>query len=214
LKELGPDEFRRQLAALAPQLPPGALSALSLHYQELLRWNRLVSLVGPGTGDEIVARHYGEALAALPLLPPPPPAGTLALLDIGSGAGFPGMVLAAVRPDLVVTLVEPREKKWSFLLAASRRASLPCRCLNVRVALPLPAGIPERLDVVTVRALRLEVPVLAALADRLSPAGRIVLWVGAEDPALPATLQRAAELPLAGSDCRRVLALQRALSLE
>ena len=42
------------------------------------------------------------------------------LVDLGSGAGFPGLVLAAARPDLHVTLVETRERKWSFLLAAAR----------------------------------------------------------------------------------------------
>lgn len=199
------DEFRRQLRASSPEpLLESTVEALHLHYQELVRWNRVLSLVGPGTAGEVVARHYGEALAALPLVPE----GARTAVDIGSGAGFPGLVLAAARPGLDMTLIEARERKWSFLSAASRRASLPCRCLNARVALPLPDGVPERLDLVTIRALRLAPPVLAALAGRLSPAGRVLMWVGDEDPLLPPGLERAGELRLAGSDKRRVLALR------
>jgi 16S rRNA (guanine527-N7)-methyltransferase len=175
------------------------------HYQELSLWNQRLSLIGPGTAGEIVERHYGEALAALPLVPWEARRG----LDIGSGAGFPGLVLAAARPALEMTLVEARERKWAFLLAAARRASLPCRCLNVRVALPLPAGLPESLDVVTARALKLGPEVLAALADRLGPDGRILLWVGEDDPELPPKLSPSGCIKLPGSRTRRILRLQR-----
>ena len=83
------------------RLDARAEAALYAHYQELSRWNQRLSLIGPGTAGEIVARHYGEALAALPLVPSSAQWG----LDIGSGAGFPGLVLAAARPGLKMTLV-------------------------------------------------------------------------------------------------------------
>lgn len=205
LPALSLDEFRRQLDAGSPEaLPDSTVEALHRHYQELARWNRSLSLIGPGTAGDVVARHYGEALAALPLIQ----GGARSAVDLGSGAGFPGLVLAAARPELDMTLIEAREKKWSFLLAASRRAALPCRCLNVRVALPLPAGIPEELDLITVRALRLEPPVLAAFAERLSATGRLLMWVGDADPQLPNGLHKAGEIRLTGSDRRRVLALR------
>lgn len=205
LPSLTLEQFRQQLAASSPEaLLDFTVEALHRHYQELVRWNRTLSLVGPGTAVDAVARHYGEALAALPLLP----AGARSAVDVGSGAGFPGLVLAAARPGLDMTLIEARERKWSFLLAASRRASLPCRCLNARVAFPLPAGVPEELDLVTVRALRLETPVLAALAERLTPAGRVLMWVGDDEPLLPTGLRKAGEIKLEGSDKRRVLALR------
>jgi 16S rRNA (guanine527-N7)-methyltransferase len=177
---------------------------LYAHYQELSLWNQRLSLIGPGTVNEIIDRHYGEALAALPLIPLAGHA-----LDIGSGAGFPGFVLAAARPGLEMTLAEAQERKWAFLVAAARRASLPCRCLNVRVGVPLPAGLPESLDVVTARALKLDPKVLAALAERLSDGGRILLWVGEEDPDLPPELSPSRSLQLAGSRTRRILQLQR-----
>jgi len=200
------EEFERALAARSPEpLSPATVLALYQHYQELARWNRTLSLVGPGTADEVISRHYGEALAALPLLP----TRAREAVDIGSGAGFPGIVLAAARPGLQVTLCEARERKWSFLAAAARRASLPCRCLNARVNLPLPTGLPEAIDLVTARAVRLEPEVLGSLASRLTPGGRVLLWVGEETPDLPPNLTPDRELPLAGSARRRILGLRR-----
>jgi 16S rRNA (guanine527-N7)-methyltransferase len=152
-----------------------------------------------------VERHYGEALAALPLVPKAARHG----LDLGSGAGFPGLVLAAARPALAMTLAEARERKWAFLVAAARRASLPCRSLNVRVGVPLPAGLPESLDVVTARALKLDREVLSALAARLGADGRILLWVGEDDPDLPPELSPSGSIKLPGSRLRRILHLRR-----
>ncbi|MEA2563739.1 MAG: rRNA (guanine527-N7)-methyltransferase [Acidobacteriota bacterium] len=196
------------LAALSPEPLDGrALDALHAHYQELSAWNRSLSLIGPGTIREVLERHYGESLAALPLVPSEARSG----LDIGSGAGFPGLVLAAARTGLEMTLVEAREKKWAFLSAAARKASLPCPCLNVRVAVPLPAGIPASLDLVTARALKLDSGVLGALAERLGPAGRILLWLGEEDPALPATLAPGRSVSITGSQRRRILELRRTI---
>ncbi len=152
-----------------------------------------------------MARHFGESLAALPLFPESARVG----LDLGSGAGFPGLVLAAVRPRLAMTLVEARERKWAFLSSAARKASLPARCLNVRVEVPLPAGLPESIDVITSRALRLDVETWEALADRLAPEGRILLWVGEINPDLPPGLVPCGSVKLAGSERRRIEAFRR-----
>lgn len=199
-------EFAQGLARLSPEpLGSRAIDALFAHYQELARWNRRTNLVGPGTAGEILERHFGESLAALPLIPENARSG----LDLGSGAGFPGLVLAAARPGLEMTLAEAREKKWAFLSAAARRASLPCRCLNVRVQVPLPAGLPESIDVITSRALRLDPETWGALAERLAPEGRILLWTGENDPDLPPDLVACGGVKLAGSERRRILALRR-----
>jgi 16S rRNA (guanine527-N7)-methyltransferase len=207
LPEMSRDAFALALQRISPEpLDERAAEALHAHYLELGRWNRRLNLIGPGTADEILTRHYGESLAALPLVPPEARQG----VDVGSGAGFPGLVLAAVRPGLAMTLVEARERKWSFLLAAARRASLPCRCLNARVSVPLPTGLPETIDVVTARALKLDPEVLGAFASRLGAEGRILLWVGEQDPDLPPELVPAGELRLEGSERRRILELRRA----
>jgi 16S rRNA (guanine(527)-N(7))-methyltransferase RsmG len=207
LPEISLAGFAAALRALSPEpLEDQATEALHAHYRELALWNRRTNLIGPGTAGEILARHYGESLAALPLLP----AGARRGLDLGSGAGFPGLVLAAARPNLEMTLVEARERKWAFLSAAARKAALPCRCLDARVQLPLPTGLPESIDVITSRALRLDPDVWSALASRLAANGRVLLWAGEHDPELPAELISCGSLPLAGSAKRRILALRRA----
>jgi 16S rRNA (guanine527-N7)-methyltransferase len=205
LPPLNRDQLAEGLARLSPEsLDDRTLDALLTHYQELAVWNRRLSLIGPGTLTEILARHYGESLAALPLIPE----SARYVLDIGSGAGFPGLVLAAARPGLEVTLAEAQERKWAFLSAAARKASLPCRCLNVRVDAPLPAGLPAKLDVVTARALKLEPEVLGALAERLGPEGRVLLWVGEDDPPWPPELEPGRVVRIQGSRSRRILELR------
>jgi len=207
LPAIPPAEFAAAVRAQSPEpLTDAVVERLSAHYDELRRWSGRLSLVGPGTAGEVVARHFGESLAALPYLPEVEGR----LVDLGSGAGFPGLVLAAARPSWEVTLVEAQERKWAFLQAAGRRAGLSCRYLNARVAALLPPGFPDAYEVVTMRALRLAPPVLAALRDRLAPSGRLLLWAGAENPALPSGLVVSGELPLSGSLARRVLRVERA----
>jgi 16S rRNA (guanine527-N7)-methyltransferase len=197
-------DFELGIAAVSPEpLTAEAMAALYTHYLELARWNERLGLIGSGTAGEVLVRHYGEALAALPLIP----STACRAIDLGSGAGFPGLVLAAARPRLAMTLIEAREKKWSFLAAAARKASLPCQCLNVRVTSPLPDGLPESFDLVTVRALKLETGVLEDLARRLLPGGSVLLWVGERDPDLPPELSPHASHRLIGGERRRILQL-------
>jgi 16S rRNA (guanine527-N7)-methyltransferase len=204
LPDLSLDEFRRRLEASSPvPVAPEAVRALHAHYQELRRWSPSLSLVGPAAAADVVERHYADSLEGVPLIPPE----ARTLVDLGSGAGFPGLVLAAVLPRLEVTLVEPRERRWAFLRAAARRAALPCRCLDARVESPLPPGFPERFDVVTVRALKLPPDVLRALGERLSGDGRILVWAGEADPELPPGLVVGRVRPIAGSLRRRIVEL-------
>lgn len=200
LTDLPDDALAERFQQLSPQpLSPAVIRALTAHYTELRRWGKRLALVGPGTADEVLERHYGESLAGAPLVGPGP------LVDIGSGAGFPGFVLAAVRPELQAFLVEARERKWAFLQAAARRASLPCQCLDARVSIPLPDRLPEQIGCVTTRALKLPAPVLQALAVRLVPGGRFLFWAGAANPELPPGLEILGETRLAGAEHRRIL---------
>lgn len=235
LPDLSEDDFiHRALAAAAdeayrPWLTPRCLVALWRHYQELRRWNRLVSLVGPGTADELWRRHYGESLAAVPWLAElaggagPEGNAPPQLLDLGSGAGFPGFVLAAAIPGLAVTMVEAKEKKWAFLEHAARRSGVSCRALQLRLEVPLEPPVqsvedgaraaadggrrlPLSIDVLTVRALRLSEPLLAALRERMLPGGRLLRWAGGDVQELRATAPQGFRpgrvLALAGSERR------------
>jgi 16S rRNA (guanine(527)-N(7))-methyltransferase RsmG len=205
LPKLSREKFARGIARVSPEvLTEAAMAAMYAHYEELRLWNQRLALIGPGTAGEVLARHFGEALAALPLIE----RGTRWAVDVGSGAGFPGLVVAAARPEMSMVLVEARERKWSFLASAVRKAALPCRPLNARVTSPLPSGLPASIDLVTVRALKLDVHVLAALARRLSPQGCMLLWLGEETPELPRELSYQASVRLAGGERRRILQLR------
>ena len=178
LPTLSGERFSRRLAAaLDEPVAPEVVSRLFAHYEELRRWNVRLSLVGPGTTDRAVELHYAESLEGRALIDPR----DKTLVDLGSGAGFPGLPLAAALPDLEVWMVEPQSRKWAFLRSATAAAGLGCHCLDVRVEDELPAEFPHRIDVVTVRALKLEPEAWVAVRARMSRRGRILRW-GAREP--------------------------------
>lgn len=110
-------EFIRKLRAgcLAldlPELDHAVVEQLHCYFVELKRWSRKVNLIAKGTGDaEILEKHFLDSLTVLPFLTGENPH----LLDIGTGAGFPGLVCKVAMPELTVTLVEPRFRRVSFL---------------------------------------------------------------------------------------------------
>jgi len=207
LPEIDSQEFSERLSACCAELlTESQLESLYLHYSELRRWNPRVSLVGPAEAEDVVERHYGESLAALPFLQSSPGV----LLDLGTGAGFPGFVLAVARPDLEVVLVEARGRKWSFLMSACRAAALSCKCLNARVDTTPVEGLPQRIDWITARAVRFEDLGLSVLLPRLAAGGSLLLWSGVENPDLPNSLRILREACLAGSKKRRILEIVKA----
>lgn len=118
------------LAELGIVISPDASIRLRVYFSELRKWGKKVNLVAKATSDEqLVDNHFLDSLTILPLLEG---AGTH-LLDIGTGAGFPGLVCKAACPGLTVTLVEPRSKRVSFLghivrtLGLEGVKILPCR---------------------------------------------------------------------------------------
>jgi 16S rRNA (guanine527-N7)-methyltransferase len=194
-------EFVERLQALDPGLSAETAERLHRHYGELRRWNRRLSLVGPGTVREVVERHYGESVVALSLLPRPEAAATARqLLDVGSGAGFPGLVMAVCRPDLRVTLLEPRERKAAFLLRSAHLAAAPVVVLRGFLRDSLPAGAPERLDFVTLRAVKLGAAAWEALRERLVRNGRVLQWSGPERHPPPAGFESIGETLLPGGN--------------
>ncbi|MGD9696706.1 MAG: 16S rRNA (guanine(527)-N(7))-methyltransferase RsmG [Thermoleophilia bacterium] len=145
--------------------------------------------------DEAIDRHLSDSLVALALREV---AAAPALIDVGSGAGFPGLALAAARPDLAVTLVESERSKAGWLARAA--AGFP----NVRVVHDrsehLAAAERERYPLAVARALGPLPVTLELLAPFVAPGGAAVLWRGDDaDPALEAAGARAAaDLGLSG----------------
>lgn len=137
-----------QFAAACP-VSDEILEKLSRYHALLLKWQKAINLVSSSTLSDLWRRHFLDSAQLAPLLPGR--AGTL--VDLGSGAGFPGMVLAMMCPDVAVHLIESDTRKCAFLRAASRETSTPVSIHNVRIAqitgsdeIPVP-------DVVTARAL-------------------------------------------------------------
>jgi 16S rRNA (guanine527-N7)-methyltransferase len=89
------------------------LSAFERYSQELIAWNQRVNLTGIIEPDEILVKHFLDSLSIFQVLPKP--SSNLSLIDVGSGAGFPGLPLKIVMPDLRLTLLEATRKKTTFL---------------------------------------------------------------------------------------------------
>ena len=122
------------------------LVKLRKYHDILLKWQRAVNLVSPKTIPEAWQRHFEDSAQIAQFLPPQ----AKTLLDLGSGAGFPGLVLAILRPDMDVHLVESDEKKCQFLRNVSRETLTPVTIHNCRIE-NLEAGIIP--DIITARAL-------------------------------------------------------------
>jgi 16S rRNA (guanine527-N7)-methyltransferase len=129
------------------------------HYQLLMRWNRALNLTSVVKLEEVVVRHYCESLFVGLHLPPVP----VSVLDVGSGAGFPGIPMAILRPDCRFLLAESHQRKAVFLREASRGLS------NVRVAAKRAEQVQENFDWVVSRAVgwREVMPVGARLGRRV-----------------------------------------------
>ena len=117
------DEWRRTVVQgsrlLGVSVAPDQASALGRHAQELLQWNRVTNLTAITEPREMAVKHYVDAAAAAPWIDR-----AARVLDAGSGAGFPGIPLKIVRPDIRVTLVDSVSKKVAFLKYVIRTLGL------------------------------------------------------------------------------------------
>jgi 16S rRNA (guanine527-N7)-methyltransferase len=98
---------------LGISLAPEARERLLVYLAELMKWSRRINLIARDTPEaQVVENHFLDSLTLLPLLHDQE---AVHLADVGSGAGFPGLVLACVLADARFTLVEPRQKRVTFL---------------------------------------------------------------------------------------------------
>jgi 16S rRNA (guanine527-N7)-methyltransferase len=149
-----------------------AVEKLYLYFQELKRWSQKVNLIARETADHaIVENHFIDSLALLMLLDEKQDS----LLDIGSGAGFPGLVCKIARPPMVVSLVEPRLKRVSFLRHVIRRCDL--KDVNVqscRLEKHVVLEEESRFNCIVSRAVS-DIPSFLALCDRFCVTERQVI---------------------------------------
>lgn len=148
----------------------GAARRLARYLDLVGAWNGRVNLTGARSAEERVERLVAPVLPAVEVVVGP------RLIDVGSGNGSPGLVLALLLPELSVTLLEPRLKRWAFLREAARELDTGARVLRSRHD----AYVGPPAETVTVRALALPVEALAPL---LAPRGRVLLFRAATAPA-------------------------------
>lgn len=130
---------------LGLDLSEDAWRRLDIHVQLLEKWQSAINLVGRSTLADVWRRHVLDSLQVIPFIPPQ----AKIVVDLGSGAGFPGLVIAAVRQNLDVRLIEADGRKAAFLGEVARAAAPNATILNARIEAvqAFPA------EVVTARAL-------------------------------------------------------------
>jgi len=151
---LSPDAFASELSVSRE-----TMERLELYEALLLKWNRAINLVGRGTLSDPWRRHFLDSAQLMARLPAPPQDRPLKLIDFGSGAGFPGLVLAIMGAG-EVHLVESDQRKAAFLREVSREtaAGAQVHACRIEELEPFPA------DVVTARALA-PLPLLLTYAE-------------------------------------------------
>lgn len=165
-KSLSLDRVRQLLAPFDPQLSPALAGKLLVYLDLLLRWNSRTNLTAIRDPETIVLRHFGESLFTALQLPP----GGGTLLDLGSGAGFPGLPIALARPDWQVTLAESQGKKAAFLQEAVRTLGVDVEVWSRRVEL-MPSA--RRFRVVTLRAVDTGESAVAEARMRVAEGGAL-----------------------------------------
>lgn len=174
-------------AALLPfgiAAAPDLAAAVRTYAELLLRWNARINLTAITRPRDVLERHFGESFFAAEAVPIP--GGRL--VDAGSGAGFPGLALKLVRPELHVTLLEPNQKKCAFLKEV-------CRGLNLRNVEVIAKRFeetklpPGAADYLTARALGDHEKLLKWGRGVLAANGAAVLWLGAEDASAVAQIK-------------------------
>jgi 16S rRNA (guanine527-N7)-methyltransferase len=208
------DAVERAAGGLGISIGAAERERIDRYVDLLCLWNRRLRLTGEHDRSRLITRHVADSLACVPLLP-----ASGSILDLGSGAGLPGFVLACMRPDLRVLLVDSRERPITFLLEAAREIGLSSAVpvlMRIEQAASDPAIAGKQLLVVC-RAVRLEI-LLASAGSLLVPGGfcvsmqsTSVSWETAARSAAPWPLDLAALLdyPLPDDDPRRLVVWRR-----
>ena len=190
------------------------IEVFELYLRELFKWNQKMNLTAIRTEKGIVLKHFLDSLSVNPYL-----SGACALLDIGSGAGFPGIPIKIVNPGLEVTLIDSVQKKVAFQRHIIRTLHLTgIEAIHGRVQDPeVTQSLKERFDVVISRAFS-DLSTLLMLSQPLLKKGGKVLAMkgkreGGEDPCssvgewAPFRLQKAIPFILPFSSFERTIFL-------
>jgi 16S rRNA (guanine527-N7)-methyltransferase len=188
-------DIARIAALLEPFLPTrladAQLNHILMYIDILIRWNARINLTAVRAPEEIVTRHFGESLFAARHLFPDASGSQSRVIDVGSGAGFPGLPIKIWAPAIHLTLIESNHKKATFLREAIRRLAVTDTDVfhgraEQFVGLPKPTENlptdPSRTssvgDVVTMRAVEHFASALPVAANLVAAGGRLALLIG------------------------------------
>lgn len=162
---------------LARDLKPIELERLEIYFDLLLRWNAKMDLVSPAPKETLVENHIVDCLLADQLIKQEL-GGFSKLVDIGSGAGLPGVVLSIMNPDKKVYLLEPRDKRCHFLKEVKRELKLEgLEILKIRMEELPKLGI-SGLDLSISRAIPANSSFLDVSRETLASGGLAVRMMG------------------------------------
>lgn len=197
------------VAAMGITLPEGAVDRLAQYLRLLEKWNRVHNLTAIREPGQMVTLHILDSLSVLPHV-----ASAHTLVDVGTGAGLPGIPLALARPDLRVTLLDSSHKKATFL----EQARMELRLENVAVACErVERWHPQaKFDAVVSRAFAELADFVQGARHLVAPEGTMLAMKGVhpfdEIARLPATcrLDRVVELAVPTLEAKRHLVLLKA----
>ncbi|HET6613751.1 MAG TPA: RsmG family class I SAM-dependent methyltransferase [Kofleriaceae bacterium] len=171
---------------------PADLGARIEIYLDLLeRWNRRIRLVAPASREVWIERHVVDSLHAAAAVP----GEAQSLLDVGAGGGFPGLVIALLRPALAVTALEPVRKKHAFLAAAARATGATRFVPRAERLDAHLAATPPPYDAAISRATWSVGEWLARAAPAIAPGGLVLAMEGRlEEPLPPGAVREPYEL--------------------
>lgn len=142
----------------------------------LIRWNSRVNLTAVRDPQQIVTRHFGESFfAARNALSSGRPNETSRVIDVGSGAGFPGIPFKIWKPEIGLTLIESNHKKATFVKEVTRALGL--NDVEVFAARAADYEGPQG-EIVTLRAVEKFGEILPVAAGLVRPGGQLVLLIG------------------------------------
>jgi len=148
------------------------LRIISIYIDILLKWNARINLTAVRDPEEIVTRHFGESFFAAEVLRSDPVPESA--IDLGSGAGFPGIPLAVHMAGTKVTLIESNHKKSTFL----REVIAALKLQNAVVYAGRGEDYPEQAELVTMRAVERFDKALPIAVKLAVPGGRVGLMIG------------------------------------
>ena len=180
-------DFRTRLAKRASKaglfLPDELAVGLTAYYELLARWNRKINLTALDNPDEAIDRLLLEPIVAAKQLARP----DASIMDVGSGGGSPAIPMKLAAPGATLTMVEVKARKSAFLREAVRSLGLGQTTVETSRYEELLARpeLHEAFDVLSLRAVRVEVRTLLTLQAFVKPGGMVLLFRGPAGPDAP-----------------------------